>query len=1590
MNADGLPDRVRRTDINGDGADDSLLVALNLGYSFAPEESWGDISLGSGSSESGSLGPNGGLSFNSGDYAYAGGITFSKTKSRPSSVLLDINGDGLPDDVAPTGEEFSVRFNTGDGFTQQVVWHTAPESTVLCDDPEFRGMPGGINWPRVLLCDGNTGKGAGIYATIAVPLCIIACWDITNGGADGSENMARQEAGLRDVNGDGLADHISSQGEATLNVAPNLVADTNLLHAVTRPLGARFEITYERSGNTFEQPQSRWVMARVDVFDGQRGLDESGVDRDGVDTQSTQFSYDKGYYDRVEREFYGYADVTTKQLNADGSVARSVQEHYLNDASDGYYRKGLLESRLTLDEHDKPLIKTINNYVLRDLVTAAELANPANTTARVFPELQGTKTQYFEGSDTPRLTTRMTYGYDHFGNLAKTTDEGDEGVEDDRITIVQYSNCESQYIVGIPADVVVKDGAGGELRHTSAGIDCERGDITHVREFLDDKMSADSDFEYYPNGNLKRFTGPPNVHQQRYFVTYEYDDLTDTYPTRTTDTFGYSSHATYDFRFGTVAEATDVSGNQTTYFRDTFGRPTSIRGPYEQGDGPPTIALEYHPEADVPWAETRHLDTSRSDTLDSVVFVDGTGRVTQTKHDATIDTGGGSGQTDVMVVSGPSRFDALGRTVETHYPVTEAPGSARELNKHVDPVAPTKTTYDALDRVLTVTLPDESTTTNTYGFDPDRGEKQRFSTTSTDPNGAVKTTFKDVRGEVTAVRELNRGPVGDPQTIWTSYRYDPLGELVEVTDDHENVTRVTYDQLGRRTAVETPDSGLTEMGYDLASNLTSRITALLRRERRQITYDYEFQRLVGIDYPGASDDDVTYTYGAADAIDNSAGRITAVAHGAGTEHRTYGKLGEITKNVVTVRLGGVTKSYETAYNFDSFGRLRALTYPDGEVLTYDYDAGGQVHGASGRRGRSRYSYVRRIGYDKFGQRAYLELGNGTKTSYGYRSDNRRLEKLSSTLPSGVPFQNLAYTYDLVGNLKSITNSVGAATSTKPGGPSRQLFSYDDLGRLTHAEGTYQYIPPATPGTGARQYDLTIGYDTIDNIAARRQSDRVRQKTGRWAPQPSTTINANYSYDDVQPHAVDRIANRLFTYDANGNQKAGAGIAGAARTLTWDAANRLRQVVQQGTATSYVYDDQGGRVLKRTRQGTTLYINQFFSVQPNGVVMKNIIVGPTRIASRLVRQAGTDGELFYYHSDHLRSTHYVSDAAHRLQEHVEYLPYGQTWVAERRSRLSAPYLFTSKELDAETGLYYFGERYYDPTSAAFLSSDPLIAQKPERAQETPRSLNAFAYAVDNPIRFVDPEGLAEEDTTPAVPAPAPRNDRSLDLALNVLGHLGATGRNIPKTTPRETTDLDKLAMGYLGMWMAVGAYFGALPAAGAVVDAGLARAGAWIAVRAPWLAAVLGIAGGGQGTRPPLSEILPASPEELAARAEGTANDVHAVLNAVDPIAANMRTTAVVVAETQEGNLVNVIGGSRPMVWEQAESLGLDEVIGQPLSKVHAEMNALDYVYLRNWTPVAIGVSRPICPICQITIEEGTGGTFLSPTQMIWQRASTGN
>ena len=169
--------------------------------------------------------------------------------------------------------------------------------------------------------------------------------------------------------------------------------------------------------------------------------------------------------------------------------------------------------------------------------------------------------------------------------------------------------------------------------------------------------------------------------------------------------------------------------------------------------------------------------------------------------------------------------------------------------------------------------------------------------------------------------------------------------------------------------------------------------------------------------------------------------------------------------------------------------------------------------------------------------------------------------------------------------------------------------------------------------------------------------------------------------------------------------------------------------------------------------------------PQGLrVHKHIFVGNSRLVTAMTHtdNNGDNDEQrekrYYYHSDHLGSAQFVTDWRGKQYEHIEYTPYGELWIEEVAAGLDKlPFRFTGKEMDEETGLYYYGARYLDPKYSRWLSEDPALSDYIPKApiddeakkhnENLPGmggvfnvvNLHLYHYAGNNPVKYTDPDG-----------------------------------------------------------------------------------------------------------------------------------------------------------------------------------------------------------------------------------------------------------
>ena len=719
---------------------------------------------------------------------------------------------------------------------------------------------------------------------------------------------------------------------------------------------------------------------------------------------------------------------------------------------------------------------------------------------------------------------------------------------------------------------------------------------------------------------------------------------------------------------------------------------------------------------------------------------------------------------------------------------------------------------DGIDRVINTLLPDGSEQKNEYEI-----EDNLQITIATDPLENKSVTKKDARGNI---REVERLDKNGTRLTKGRYEYSVLGEMLRAYDANENIVSVTYDLLGRKVALESKDTGRKEWRYDSKGLLEAETDSLLRSKLSEIQYHYDgFDRLIKIDYPFS--EDVTYEYGVPGQV--GAGEIVRKKDEAGEIRYEYGRLSEVIKETRTIKRYEALSKPETAtftYRSDYLGRMQTMRYPDGEVITYTYDKGGQLKGVSGVKntikGSERYSYIDTIVYDEHGQRVYIKYGNGVETRYRYDDKRRWLKDIETkNKQTDEIFQKIRYSFDKVGNVLGYSNDASVYETS-------QNYTYDSLYQLIGVEGTsnqYKAIKSfgSTPVHIAK-YKQDFAFDGIGNMTRKASTTNLPGARGNAYPKAELDYSLDYEYDHAYAHRLIHAGNRYYRYDANGNitaEKDGpfteddefvftynydpdTDVYGAdygfgldapketeeshpenlfayRRNYTWNEKNQLTKSSDRSYTVHYRYGEDGQRALKYTEEGRseTLYFNNFYTIHipvqdtnnPQGLrVHKHIFVGNSRLVTAMTHtdNNGDNAEQrekrYYYHSDHLGSAQFVTDWRGRQYEHIEYTPYGELWIEEVAAGLDKlPFRFTGKEMDEETGLYYYGARYLDPKYSRWLSGDPALGEYiPSAGADSSKlagmggvyntvNLHFYHYSGNNPIKYTDPDGKSSDLT-----------------------------------------------------------------------------------------------------------------------------------------------------------------------------------------------------------------------------------------------------
>ncbi len=936
--------------------------------------------------------------------------------------LADVNGDGLADFVwgkyqYGTGYKY-VWLNTGAGWQYDEGYSNLPTYFVI-DGTDNGSSLVDLNGDGLVDFVQNYKNSSGTWFK-NVWLNTGSGWQFNQEYTDLIASFFGNDPGdnkafvIAEINGDTLNDFIWSKlkGASThRQVWTNGGPSPDLLAGVDNGIGGSINVSY-----TYSTQFDNTGTDEVPDLPFQVPVLQTITSNDGQGNEyTTAYEYANGSYSPSEREFRGFGYVKT--IDAEDNYSESYFKQ------DDIY-KGVPYKQEAKDASGNLYVKTENTLQYTEPHTGV-----------YFPYISQVDSYTYDGDEIFKQT-QAQFQYDSYGNPTQAYSLGDVSVSgDEKKQITEYVYNTTNWIVSTPKHAYLLDSAENKVsekwfyydNHADISTAPDKGLLTKEEVWLynpvtDQQSTLASQYAYDAYGNLTTVTDPLTR-----TTTTAYDQAYHIYPVQAANDLGHAVKSVYYGINESVSDGITGSGfvgqlkltedpnSQKTYrVYDAAGRVAKAIGPNDTEEYPgATYAYDLSARPIKITQSNKQDYASPPGYLTGYEFFDGLNRSIQVKSPAENDP-----QTEQprQVISGIVKFDTRGKLKETYLPYFVSASSDYVTPTYSQPHS--SLTYDCLGRLIRQTNPDDTFSTIAYS---DRVK------TFTDENNHFKTLYQDAYGQVTKVEEHNQS-----QTYTTTYAYDTQGNLVTLTDDQANVTRMWYDSLGRKVKMDDPDMGIWLYEYDNAGNLTKQTDA--KSQVLEFTYDH-INRLT----QKKSGTTILAAYQYDDlAKDFCIGRLSLVTYPLGSTEFFYDALGREIKSTKQISGSG---TYSVERTYDALDRLVTLQYPDSfsSSMRYEYNPRGIERIAVTT--PIEYEVVSNIDYAATGQITHIAYGNGSYTDYTYHPQTLRLSSLLTETPSG-RVQDFSYSFDNVGNVTSLLDYRNSAT---------QSFTYDDLNRLTQAQ-----------------------------------------------------------------------------------------------------------------------------------------------------------------------------------------------------------------------------------------------------------------------------------------------------------------------------------------------------------------------------------------------------------------------------------------------------------------------------------------------------------------------------------------------------------
>jgi len=547
----------------------------------------------------------------------------------------------------------------------------------------------------------------------------------------------------------------------------------------------------------------------------------------------------------------------------------------------------------------------------------------------------------------------------------------------------------------------------------------------------------------------------------------------------------------------------------------------------------------------------------------------------------------------------------------------------------------------------------------------------------------------------------------------TRYEYDEFNRTNKIIDAEGGVIHFRYDNNGNRTHVIDPVTNITTFIYDAADRLTMQIDPL--GHTNFFDYDAAGNRVEAIDRNGRRR---TFSYDAANRMTNELWwEGSTVVHSI---NFTFNELG------VQTFAGDASAAY--TYSYDDLNRLKeVIAQSDGVpdfTLHYTYTVLDQVESVT----------------DNW----------GVRVGSGYDKRNRLATR--NWQGPGVDPARVDFDYDVAGSRIRTDRYVDLAGANRIGFTTN---AYNHAGIVTNIT----HLGPASDVLAKYDYEFDAAYQirnwTINNELSAFDYDRTGQLTNALN---TTQPDENFRYDENgnrvgaqsggsyvvgKDNQILSDGTNDYGYDEEGNMTSRSNtVTGVVTIYQFDHRNRLTTVLDHDPAgvvtqtVAFAYDAMNRRLSKMVSVPRSTNVVRFLYNQDDSwadldgsnAVIARYLHG-ARIDELLARSRATDGRSWYL-TDHLGTVRDIVNAAGAAAAHVEYGVFGQVLSANSPG-VADRFLFTGRELDGETGLYFYRARYYAPTLGRFISVDPISFSSGD--------LNLYRYANNSPLLFADPTG-----------------------------------------------------------------------------------------------------------------------------------------------------------------------------------------------------------------------------------------------------------